>query len=410
MNKIIAILLCCCLVVACTDDKKYAPKEGRLAVFEASVPDSITGTAQLKAATEPTQWTSKNFNIQNQLPNMKVADTNKELWEERAGNKTDLGTRMLTTPIAADGFIYVLDGTYSLSKIDQNNGKIVWQKQLAKDAAGEGLTIQNDTIFAVSKNGIITAVSSEGENIWQKDLGVAMRSSAIADKRFLYFVTAHNQLMVLTQKDGSEVWRYQTTKPNTFLQEMANPALANGVLVAPFSTGEVIAFDNDSGLLLWIQMMVGSRPRDLTEIPQIAAAPVIENNVVYLTGNANLTGAYDLKTGASKWTNNYGSRMTPILGENALFLLTNQNELLALDKKTGKLFWQQKFDSKDYDPWQSLFAQNDQLVLSDGSHLVFIDPANGKTLKVQKLATKAQPISVNGHLVTLDKKTNVTCK
>ena len=410
MNKFIAILLCCCFVVACTDDKKYAPKEGRIYVFDNPIPETTQGTSTLKQVSIQTQWPSKNFNNQNQLPNMKIEADNRFTWETRVGKSTDLGSRLLPTPVAQDNFIYVLDGTYSLTKIDENNGHVVWQKQLAENTKGVGLALQDNTLFANSSDGMITAISADGDLLWQKDLNVAVRSSIVADKKALYLITTHNQLIVLSQKNGNEIWHYQTTKPNTFLQEMAAPALSNGILVVPFSTGEVIAFDNNSGLLSWIQMMIGNRPKDLIEIPQIAAAPIIEGNTIYLTGNANLTGAYDLKTGASKWTNNYGSRITPILGENALFLLTNQNILLALDKKTGKVFWQQPFDSKDYNPWQNLFVLNDQLVLSDGAVIVFVDPSNGKTIKTQKQSIQAQPIAVNGHLVTLDKKTNLTYK
>ncbi len=407
MKKIIALLLVGCCICACTDDKRYAPKEGRVAVFETLTPQQGQGTPQLEDAIRVENWPSKLFNNQNRLPNAKVEADKATAWRRKVGVSTDLGSRRLVPPLATKDALFVLDGTYTLTKLNLTDGSQVWQKQLAADSAGVGLTLNNDKLFAVSSRGNVTALDLDGEQIWQKDFQVPMRSFVQTDKNALYFVTAHNQLICLSQKNGKEIWRYQTTKTSTLLQEMAPPALAGGILVAPFSTGEVIGFDIDSGSMLWIQVMVGNRPRDMVEVPQIVAAPVIEKGIVYLVGNANLTGAYDLKTGISKWTHNFGGRVTPVLGKNALFILTNDNELVSLDKKTGKVFWKQSYAPEKGQAWQSLTIQNNQLVLEDGEKLVFVNPANGEKAAEREFDMKTQPIVVGDRLIMMDEKTKV---
>ena len=154
-------------------------------------------------------------------------------------------------------------------------------------------------------------------------------------------------------------------------------------------------------------MMVGNRPQDLTEVPQIAAAPVIEGDTVYLTGHANFSGAYALKTGETKWTVNFGSTLTPIVNGNTLFMMTTQNELVALDKRTGKAFWLKEYKSEDH-PWQSLSLINNELVLSDGTYLLYVNPQDGSQIRTEKQDLNTLPIVVNGRLITIDHKPKLT--
>ena len=308
-----------------------------------------------------------------------------------------------------DGFIYVLDSTYTLTKSKIETGEQIWQTPIEKNKTGLSLVTNGQTFFALSNDGLLTAIDQEGKQIWQKDFQVKTRSPLMANKKSVYLLTANNQFIALSAKDGKERWRYQTSKPDTWLSTMASPAMSKDVIVVPFATGEVIAFDADSGLLLWIQMMVGNRPQDLAEIPQITAAPVIDGNTVYLTGNANLSGAYDLRTGATKWTTLFSSNLPPILTNTTLFMITNKSILTALDKKTGKIFWQKEIPSSDVvHPWKALLLLNSELVLCDGKSFTFMSPKTGETLRTQKQSLTAHPIVVNQHLIVIDGNTETT--
>ena len=162
-------------------------------------------------------------------------------------------------------------------------------------------------------------------------------------------------------------------------------------------------------MLLWIQMLIGNRPQDLIEIPQITAAPVIDKGVVYLTGNANLSGAYDLHTGDKRWSTLFSSKLAPVVSGNALFMITKQDVLTALDKRTGKIFWQKEMRRDEKRQWQSLLLINDEIVLSDGEKLQFINPKTGEILRVRDETLYGYPIVVDKHLIKIEENTRVTC-
>ena len=404
MKKIILLLCCFTLISACSDNKRYAPKEGRLSVFDAAPIQQATGWAVLNKATPVESWQQPYQNQQNKVPHIAVTDPQKELWSAYVSKNQKLQDRDLPTPVLLSDAIYVLDSAYTLSKLDIANGQHIWQLDLAPNKQGLSLTYANKTLFALSTDGLITAIDEDGQQLWQKDFKVATRAPLISDKSALYLVTAQNQLKVLNTKTGKEMWQYQTEKPQTLLTSMAPPAKSGNVLVVPFATGEAMAFDVDSGLLLWIQMMIGERPKDLITVPQIVSAPVIDEGIVYLSGNANLTGAYNLKTGQPIWTLAIGSTITPVINGNTLFMLSNDNQLMALDKKTGKIFWQKEMAFTKGKLWQHLLLLNNDLILTNEKHWIILNTQTGDVKQTLEKNTATLPVSMNNHLLLINNK------
>ena len=312
--------------------------------------------------------------------------------------------------IATNDTIYTLDGAFNLNKIDRKTGEVVWRKELSSDTEkGIGLTTNGTQVFAISDQGKLIAIKADGDIAWQKDLNMPVRTTPTLNNQLLFVLSSKNILLALDQKTGKEVWRYQTTASDTFLQGMAHPALSQGILVVPFTTGEVIAFDAASGMLVWAQMMIGNQLEDLYELPHILASPVINESTVYLAGNANLLGAYNLHTGKTKWTHNIGSVVTPVLSGNALFVLAKNHHLLALETSTGHIFWDKEIPHDKKTSWQEINLSNDQLVLYGSDKNYYIDPKSGEVKHTEDQTNLiVNPISVDKTTFGLTKRAKLT--
>lgn len=164
---------------------------------------------------------------------------------------------------------------------------------------------------------------------------------------------------------------------------MGRPALANNTVVVPFSSGEVIAFDATTGVLLWTQDLVGKKAFDaVAGLTQMRASPVIEENgIVYLVGHGGQTMAVNLKTGESLWQLDRGGKTTPLVSGNALFFVDNKNNLLAINKRSGKLFWEVALENL---VWKGPYLIDEKLVLFSNEKSVFVEPENGQ-LTYQKI-------------------------
>ncbi|MBP5344286.1 MAG: PQQ-binding-like beta-propeller repeat protein [Alphaproteobacteria bacterium] len=402
MKNLLCILLCCTFLTACSSDKRIAPKEGRISLSPQAELVSTKKNIQLDTAKNPSEWGHLYQNAQNKHPHIQGITNKTKLWTVDIG--ANYSEPVPQSPIVvSNDAVYTLDGAFGVSKIDKKTGQSVWHKKLpVSSGKGIGLTTDGNQIFVIFDQGTLVALKSDGEIAWQKELAMPIRTTPTFNNRLLFVLSAKNVILALDKKTGKEVWRYQTTPSDTFLQGMAHPALSQNILIVPFTTGEVIAFDAASGMLIWSQTMIGNQLEDLYELPHILAAPVISGNTVYLAGNANLLGAYNLQTGQTKWTHNIGSVVTPVLSGNVLFVLSKNNHLLALEATTGRIFWDKEIPHNKKTNWQELGLTDNHLVLYSDDKELYIDSKSGEIQQeLDKKNIIAGPISTENTIFYL---------
>ena len=409
MKNLLCILLCCSLLTACSNDKRMAPKEGRIALSPQTELQQTKNSVQMGKIQNPSEWLHTYQNAQNNRPHTQSLIEQEKLWTTDIGTSYSEHIPELPLVVSKD-MIYTLDGAFNLNKIDKKTGQIIWHKKLSQNTEkGIGLTTNKEQIFVISDQGKLIALKTDGEIAWQKELNTPIRTTPTFDNKLLFILSQKNILLALDQKTGKEIWRYQTTATDTFLQGMAHPALSKGILVVPFTTGEVITFDAASGMVLWGQMMIGNQLEDLYVLPHILASPIINENTVYLAGNANLLGAYNLQTGKTKWTHNIGSITTPILSGNALFVLAKDHHLLAIEANTGRIFWNKEMPHDAKTAWQNLELSNNQLILRNNDKYYYVDPKNGEIKLIKdKTDSIISPITIDNTTFGLTKRAKLT--
>ncbi|MGN0919145.1 MAG: PQQ-binding-like beta-propeller repeat protein [Alphaproteobacteria bacterium] len=393
MKQIGWILLGSCLILsACSDTKKIAPKEGRIAVIAAEEMAQSGEKIRLDKPSSVNQWIAPGANNRNKIPALSFTKAEGD-WKVEAGKGRSQNDLPMVSPVLFNDVIYVLDNENHLFAKNTKDREEKWQADSETKMQGVGLTANKKWIVSVNENGQVSVFDAQGKNIWKKELNVPFRSTPLLNEEVLYLLSANNDLWVLDVKTGAEKWRYKTTEPLTLLQGMGRPALADDVLVVPFSTGEVIAFNAKTGVLLWIQDMVGEKAFDaIAGITQMNASPVIENGLVYLVGHGGKTMAVNLKTGKSLWQITKGGQTTPLISGNALFFVDNQNHLLALNKKSGKLFWETALETT---VWKGPYLIEGKLVLFSDEKALLVNPKDGKITPLEKRMKGSAPALTN---------------
>ena len=361
MKRIGLILLGGILILSgCSDTKKIAPKEGRIAVISGEEITKSSEQIRLDKTAEITEWTAPNANIRNKMPAFsfsKAAPASK-LKGAKGRSKNDLP---MVTPVIVKDTVYILDTNGQLFARNLKDGQEIWRADMGTNAQGVGLSANQKYIVAITENGTVKSFDTTGKELWKKEFNTAFRNTPLLTDNSIYLLSFSNDLWVLNTKNGQERWHYKTTAMQTLLRKMGRPALAEGVLVVPFSSGEVIAFDASSGILLWSQDLVGQKTFNaIASLAQMSASPVIENGLVYLVGHGGKTIAVKLKTGETLWQLDRGGNTTPLISGNALFFVDNKNNLLAINKKSGKLFWELALENV---PWKGPYLIDGKLIL-----------------------------------------------
>ena len=382
MKRVALLLLGVCLVVsACSDTKKIAPKEGRIAVISEKEVAKSNEKVQLAKATNISEWTAPAANMYNKIPALSLAKATLG-WKVSGAEGRSKNDLPMLTPIIVEDRIYTLDTESRLHARNSKDGKELWRVDMGTNAQGVGLAANKKQVVIVDEHGTVKAFDTEGEELWEKEFKTAFRNSPLMTNESVYLLSLDNNFWALSAKTGKEKWHYKTTENQTLLRGMGRPALANNIVVVPFSSGEVIAFDATTGVLLWTQDLVGKKAFDaVAGLTQMRASPVIENGIVYLVGHGGQTMAVNLKTGESLWQLGRGGKTTPLVSGNALFFVDNKNNLLAINKRSGKLFWEVALENL---VWKGPYLIDEKLVLFSNEKSVFVEPKNGQ-LTYQKI-------------------------
>ena len=101
-----------------------------------------------------------------------------------------------------------------------------------------------------------------GAVVWSKRIGEPIRSAPTAAGGKIYFVSADNILYALNDQDGQQLWTSRGLPQAATLLSNVSPAVSGGVVVAPFPSGDVAAFESGSGKATWRESL-GALERDL---------------------------------------------------------------------------------------------------------------------------------------------------
>ena len=154
MKKIIILFCCCALVAACSDDKRYAPKEGRLTVFDVASVQQATGQVKLDQPVSVSEWSLPMQNLQNKLPHFQTKIAEDSTWKRRVSKGNKLSNRSLPLPVIVGKDMYVLDGAYTLTKVNVETGEQIWQQNLGESKQGLSLAYAEKKVFALSTEGL----------------------------------------------------------------------------------------------------------------------------------------------------------------------------------------------------------------------------------------------------------------
>lgn len=258
-------------------------------------------------------------------------------------NKGGDGPR--STPTISGGKVYTYGANLDLACFDAKTGKVVWQKDVAKDFGGKNISWQNATSPLIE--GGLVIVSGGGK-------GAA----------FLAF-----------DKDrGTLKWK---SEDDTITHATPIAATIHGTRQIIFFTKEgLVAVTPGDGKVLWRQAYKFN--------VSTAASPVVFEDVVYCSAGYGVGGgAYKIAKKGSEWTSeelwrtegnevaNHWS--TPVVRDGKLYGMFQfknygSGPVKCVDIRTGKVLW----SKEGFGPGNVILSGDRLLALSDKGELVII--------------------------------------
>ena len=189
-------------------------------------------------------------------------------------------------------------------------------------------------------------------------------------------------------------------------------------MVAPYSSGEILALRADTGVVAWGEQLVRSSGRisQAGALNDINGRPVIDRGRVYAVSQSGRFIAIDLRTGERVWERVIASIQTPWVAGDFIYAITIDAEIICLSRRDGKVKWIRQL-RRYLDPkaktnkgvitwWGPVLAGDRLLVASTDERLLSISPYTGDLIGQIELSDKAAqpPVVADGtvYIVTED--------
>lgn len=393
-----------------------------------------------------TAWTQPGGNAENAVEHVIAGADFTVAWRRDIGAGS-ARTRQIMAPVVADnGRIFVLDGEATVSAVDAASGQIAWKTDIKPSETerrrsmfslsfdggsnggggfGGGVAVGAGKIFVASGYRLVTALDqATGAVVWTTPVDVPIHGAPTFSGGRVYVVDVENQLLVFDAATGQQAWTFRGIPEPARVMRASSPAVTGDTVIAPFSSGELVAFRASTGQGIWQHVLSRtSRTSALSEIRDIAGRPVISRGVVYAVSHSGVLSAVDIRSGEPKWAElPIGGVNAPLPVGDVVYVVSKDGQLTVINRDTGQVYWTRDlnegrvrqeggflgFWDRTVRPiWSGPLMASNRLVLtnSDGE-LVAFDPKTGVQTASLKLGGPAfiAPAAYNGALYVLTDK------
>lgn len=347
-----------------------------------------------------------------------LGDTLREAWRADLGSSADDEQKILAQPVVAEGRVFAMDSESRVSAYDAASGRRLWRVELTprkeeSGAIGGGLAYHAGRVIVTTGYGDVVALqASTGLAFWVASLKQPIRGAPAADGNRVFVVTYDNQLHALDLERGAELWTHAGVAETAGFLGAANPAIEGNIVVAPYSSGELLALRADTGVVAWSEQLVraSSRISQAGALNDINGRPVIDRDRVYAVSQSGRFVALDMRTGERIWERVIPSIQTPWAAGDFIYAVTVDAELLCLSRRDGKVKWIRQLRRYE-DPkakthkgiitWYGPVLAGDRLLLASTDERLFaVSPYTGDLIGQVSLPDKAAvaPVVADGTL------------
>jgi len=237
------------------------------------------------------------------------------------------------SPIIENGRVYVDSQDQYVYVLHETNGSLIGQyKKIGVDDSL--LAVNNGLIYVQHGYGLYVLQTPNGRVLWQFAANDLNHSPdvTIADGR-VYIQAGDNSIYILQASDGHLI-RKITPPLSSGFQPMDAPLVVGSTIYDNAIGGYIYGLQADDGSPLWCSRVNGSS----TFLKSFTVA----NGMLYASISAGQIDALDASSGKLLWqfqTENSGFVLSPIVHDGTVYGVTLNNTVYALRGSDGKLLW-----------------------------------------------------------------------
>ncbi len=340
-------------------------------------------------------------------------------WRASAGSGTSTEGALTAAPIASADAVFILDAEQRIHALDLDTGARLWRRELKSGARrdkrglGGGLAFEEGVLIVASGFGTVSALSAEtGDIIWERRLGSPMTGSPTIKDGLVFVSSQNNEVFAMDFTTGNTEWSDQAIAEPARVLSSPSPAAIEDIVVAPYSSGEVIAYLAANGRRLWSDALTRSgRFTPISAINDVASRPILASGLVFAASQSGLLAAIDGRSGARVWAQPIASVQAPALAGEFLFISGIEGDIVCLAAGSGGVIWSTKLPRFENERKRKgrityagpVIASGRVIVISSDGELIALSPQTGEELERVRLRQDVfiEPIVAQDKLIVL---------
>ncbi len=332
-------------------------------------------------------------------------------WRRPIGQRSSRKHHITAPPIAADGRVYVMDGSADVSAHDMRTGAQLWRANIMprskrnREAWGGGVAYVDGKLYVSSGfREVVQLDARTGAIGWRTPVEAPLHSAPTVYGGRVFVADVNDEMLAFDTATGTQDWTYQALTEPARILAASSAAIDNDTLVASFASGELVALRAANGAELWnASLSKASRTNALSEIRDIAGRPVIYKTDVFAVSHSDVFAAVDLRTGVARWTLPVSATTTPWAAGDVVYVVDQAGQVICVSRDSGQVYWIHDLNAgakkKRRAIWSSpVLATNRLIVVSSKGNAVALNPKTGAVLGALRLGSDALigPIAVGG--------------
>ncbi len=434
MRRLVITALALSLLSACDtwfgelEDPPLAGKRISVLLHERTlVPDPKTSGARilLPPPSPNPDWPQAGGYANHAMHHIEIGEVVRPAWSVDIGAGADDAGRFVSAPVVADGKVFAMDVDTRVSAFDATSGAFLWQVALTPDDEddghmGGGLAYEGGRLYVTTGFAQVIALdASSGAELWRQTIGGPMRTAPTVRGGRVFAVTIDNKLYALHGSSGRTLWTHNGTAEVASLLGGGSPAVDAGVVVVPYSSGELVALKVENGRVLWADSLTSTRRTEaISTLAHIRGRPTIDRGRVFAMSHGGQIVSIDLRSGRRIWDRRIGGLESLWVAGDYIFVLSNTADLICLSRDTGRIYWVQSLprwedeDNRD-DPiiWTGPLLASNRLIVA-GSHgwTMAVSPYTGRILGREEMpdGVSVAPVIANRSVYFLTDNAELT--
>jgi outer membrane protein assembly factor BamB len=330
------------------------------------------------------------------MQHLAVGDSPQIIWTADVGAGSSSSRILTTPPVVADGKVFAKDAESTVTAYNADTGQRIWsvtlkpEKARDEDEFGGGLAYYGGRLFVTTGFAVVFSLdAADGKEVWSSSVSAPVRGAPLVFGDRVFATSIDNKLHALAAVDGSDLWTFSGLQETSGYVGGNSPAGSGDLIVAPFTSGELVGLRLENGRTVWNESLVGPRreARAFGNLADIRGRPVIDRGVVLAMGTAGTLAAVDLRSGQRLWERNIGGSQTPWAAGRFVFVVSGTADVVCLERDTGKVKWvtplTQYQDEKRRKPilWGGPVLAGDRLLVGGSTgELLALSPYTGEII------------------------------